>query len=207
MSTATTAANRPEKNKDKTTDKRDAQATAEKILCAAQLAFHEHGFDAATTRDIAGRAGVDIALINRYFGSKLGLFEQAIIPWLSLERFLDLPLESLPEWMSNEYVSGKRYKEFDPFVVMLKSIGSAEAGPILVEALRRQAVEPLMKKLGNNADDAAEARNAEARAIMVTSQLSGLILHFRVVQLDHGSEVLTEMKQLLRTHLEQLMLP
>ena len=36
--------------------------------------FAEHGYNAATTRQIAAAAGVDAALIARYFGSKEGLY-------------------------------------------------------------------------------------------------------------------------------------
>ena len=56
-----------------TTRKRDRAATSQKILGAAVSCFAEHGYDAATTRAIAARAGVSEGLIHRYFGSKEGL--------------------------------------------------------------------------------------------------------------------------------------
>jgi TetR/AcrR family transcriptional regulator, regulator of cefoperazone and chloramphenicol sensitivity len=43
------------------------------LLEAATEEFAEHGFDAATTRDIAERAGCSEGLIHRYFGGKQGL--------------------------------------------------------------------------------------------------------------------------------------
>ncbi|MFI5778364.1 TetR family transcriptional regulator [Nocardia sp. NPDC051570] len=58
--------------------KRDAGATRAAILGAAQELFAERGFERATVRDIAGRAGVNQALLFRYFGSKDELFRSAI---------------------------------------------------------------------------------------------------------------------------------
>jgi Transcriptional regulator len=53
--------------------KRDREATKGALLDAAKMVFAERGFDAATTRDIAGRAGVNEQLIQRYFSGKAGL--------------------------------------------------------------------------------------------------------------------------------------
>ncbi|MEA2183418.1 MAG: hypothetical protein QOF69_2603 [Solirubrobacteraceae bacterium] len=52
----------------------DAQASRQALLDAADALFDERGYDAATVRDIGERAGVDAALIARYFGSKEGLY-------------------------------------------------------------------------------------------------------------------------------------
>ena len=52
----------------------DAQASREALLEAAEAIFDERGYDAATVRDIGERAGVDAALIARYFGGKEGLY-------------------------------------------------------------------------------------------------------------------------------------
>jgi AcrR family transcriptional regulator len=57
---------------------RDAQATREALLGSARAVFDESGYDRATTREIGERAGVDPALIARYFDSKEGLFLAAI---------------------------------------------------------------------------------------------------------------------------------
>ena len=43
------------------------------LLAAAREVFAEIGFDAATTREIADRAGCSESLIHRYFGGKDGL--------------------------------------------------------------------------------------------------------------------------------------
>lgn len=48
--------------------------TKSKILAIAQELFAELGFDATSTRLIAKNAGVNIAMLNYYFGGKEGLY-------------------------------------------------------------------------------------------------------------------------------------
>ena len=56
----------------------DAEASRRALLDAGRAVFDEVGYDRATTREIGERAGVDPALIARYFESKEGLFIAAI---------------------------------------------------------------------------------------------------------------------------------
>ena len=44
------------------------------ILDVAEKVFSDLGFDGASTRTISGEAGVNMAMLNYYFGSKEGLF-------------------------------------------------------------------------------------------------------------------------------------
>jgi len=52
--------------------------TRDRILVAALEAFSEKGFDGATTREIAARAGVTLGLLQYYFGSKASLWRAAV---------------------------------------------------------------------------------------------------------------------------------
>jgi AcrR family transcriptional regulator len=58
--------------------RRDAGTTRERLLTAAIELFAERGFDRATVRDIGERAGVDPALIARYFGGKTELYIETL---------------------------------------------------------------------------------------------------------------------------------
>lgn len=52
----------------------------EKILEAAEKLFGEHGYDGTSTRMLAKEAGINIAMLSYYFGSKEKLFE-AMVEW------------------------------------------------------------------------------------------------------------------------------
>src|SRR5262249_51396286 len=53
---------------------RDSEATREALLSTAREVFDELGYERATTRGIAGRAGVAPALTARYSDGREGLF-------------------------------------------------------------------------------------------------------------------------------------
>ncbi len=52
----------------------DGLETREAILSAAEVEFAEKGFELASAREICRRAGVNSALLSRYFGSKAALY-------------------------------------------------------------------------------------------------------------------------------------
>ncbi len=56
----------------------DAAATRARILDSALTRFSSRGVDAVSIRDIAGGAGVSLAMVHHYFGSKEELFETCI---------------------------------------------------------------------------------------------------------------------------------
>jgi TetR/AcrR family transcriptional regulator len=63
-----TGAKRPEPGRD----------TRDRILDGALAVFAERGFDGATTRDIAARAGTNLGLIQYYFAGKERLWREAV---------------------------------------------------------------------------------------------------------------------------------
>lgn len=58
--------------------RRDSARSQELLLQAALALFAERGYDRTTVRDIGDRAGVDPALIARYFDTKAGLYLAAL---------------------------------------------------------------------------------------------------------------------------------
>lgn len=63
-------------------------STEQKIKNAARKVFHEKGFSATRTRDIAEEAGINLALLNYYFRSKQKLFD--IIMAETMQDFLKI---------------------------------------------------------------------------------------------------------------------
>src|SRR3954452_22162933 len=55
----------------------------EAVLTATLELLHEFGFDGAKIQDIAGRSGVALATIYRYFGSRDCLIYEATLRWTS----------------------------------------------------------------------------------------------------------------------------
>lgn len=78
------------------------QTTQRKLLRAAADAFAAQGYDAASTRAIADRAGVNIALIAYHFGGKDGLYEVVLEDWVR-------PLqEAVDRELAGVHAAGKR---------------------------------------------------------------------------------------------------
>lgn len=85
------------------------------ILDVAERIFSDMGFDGASTRLISGEAGVNMAMLNYYFGSKEGLFlavfdrkitsfqyilqnigsNEQMTSWEKIEKYIDLYSEKI----------------------------------------------------------------------------------------------------------------
>ena len=80
-------------------------ATRAAILEAAKKIFAAKGFDAATVRDICTEAGVNIALVSRYFGSKSGLYAEvcrSLLDGLAAPlAHLDSGISTAEDWRRN----------------------------------------------------------------------------------------------------------
>ncbi|GAA1450065.1 TetR/AcrR family transcriptional regulator [Nocardiopsis tropica] len=57
---------------------RGREATRERILASARELFTDEGYGSVSSRMIASHAGVNVALINRYFGAKRGLLTEIL---------------------------------------------------------------------------------------------------------------------------------
>ena len=56
----------------------DAHATRSRILSGALDLFADRGMTGVTTRDVAAAAGVSLAMVHHYFGSKEGLYRACL---------------------------------------------------------------------------------------------------------------------------------
>ncbi len=77
----------------------DGQMTREAILAAATEEFAEKGFEGTSSRSICARAGVNNALMNRYYGTKENLYR---IVAKSLFGDLGAPLTKLADGVKDE---------------------------------------------------------------------------------------------------------
>jgi AcrR family transcriptional regulator len=149
--------------------KRSAPATRQAILDAAKYCFSSEGYDQVGVREIAARAGVDPALINRYFGSKEGLFSEVIGGKFDLRHIAGDDLSTLGETMLRAICKKKSDDGHDPLAALLRSYSSEVAREKLRAAMIHGFVEPLAARLSGP--------NARERAELVGSTLLGILVY------------------------------
>ena len=165
---------------------RNAAQTKLAILAVARRAFSERGYELVGVREVAQLAGVDRALIVRYFGSKQGLFEAALENALTIEPIIQLKHKDFGKKVVELFLSWSGYTG-------LAMISSAGANPALRAhynaVCERQMIEPLANWLG--------PPNARARATSLYMIFSGFysLWHLEFMPLQ-------DMDPKLRTWLE-----
>ena len=154
--------------------KRSAPATRQAILEAAKHCFSSEGYDQVGVREIAARAGVDPSLINRYFGSKEGLFSEVIGGKFDLRHMAGDDLATLGETMLRSICKKKSDDGHDPLAALLRSYSSAVAREKLRAAMIHGFVEPLAARLpGSNTRERAELIGATLLGILVYRAVAG----------------------------------
>lgn len=144
-------------------------STREKLLQAARALFWTRGYSNVSVRDITGAAGVDAALVSRYFGSKEGLFEATLVDIPTWEPLLadqsDL-LARAAEAFSQPYDPISDL--VNPYTLLLTNV----VDPVMGDRIRALVAEglskPLAAKLGG---DQAEERAALLLAILFGAAL------------------------------------
>lgn len=160
--------------------RRGAEATSAVIIQAAAELFSARGYDGSSTRDIAEKAGVNVALINRYFGSKAGLFDAAIVPMLTIHGLVEGDMAGFGERVAAYYFGALPDKTADPILAVLRSTGSAEIAESLRATLRAKFVDELASNL--------DGHDATARAAMIIMQIAGVDVMVRVLRVLPGDE-------------------
>jgi len=135
--------------------RRDAASTRRLLLSAARRRFARNGYAATTVRDIADEAGVNVALISRYFASKEGLFEaclQGVGDELGDTVGPDVGLDQVPRRIAR-HLSGQHVGEHpNQLLLLLRSSGDERAEQIRLGILRSFA-ERMAAAAGRRPDD------------------------------------------------------
>lgn len=126
---------------------KNSQRTRLAILEAAQEAFSVRGYRDTGVRDITARAGVSTALVNRYFGSKEMLFEEALSDMLDATRIVDIPRERFGETILELLLKGVGPRHI-PLPMIMMASGDPSARAITERLLRQQVHEPLARWFG-----------------------------------------------------------
>lgn len=179
MSTAPDPAAVPRRRRGRRSGGQDTRAG---LLEAARAEFAERGFDGATVRRIAERAGVDPAMVNHWFGGKEKLFVAT----------MEIPFD--PAAVRAEVLTGDDDGLGERVVGRFLAVwDSAAGGGAMAALLRSVTAHELAARmlrefvtrviLGPIVDRVAPDRPAE-RGALVASQLIGMAMVRYVLQLE-----------------------
>jgi AcrR family transcriptional regulator len=149
---------------------RNAAATRAAILDSARRHFARESYETVGLREIAGDAGIDPALVGRYFGNKEKLFKEAvrgddqhIMQGVARDdlaaHFTSLILDEEGE------DSADHTAKIDRLLILLRSASSPKASRIIREAIDEDILEPVAAVLGGE--------HAELRASLCLAVLMG----------------------------------
>jgi AcrR family transcriptional regulator len=168
--------------------RRDAQASRRALLEAASALFDERGYESATVREIGERAGVDPALIARYFGGKEGLF------LATLERDDGRSLPTDPAAALAAILRGSAHHGVGPIALSMVRPGASDSlRERTAGIVRTRVIEPLAAELdARGVPDArlrAEALYSVALGISLT-RASGTLPALAAADVDSLAELL-----------------
>lgn len=139
--------------------KRDAAGTRAAILEAAQGQFARLGYDCAVLRDITRDAGVDVALVKRYFGGKEALFLEALKASFKPGAMQDWDRETFPREMAVTMADSPHVHEerTHRFQFLLRAATSPTTASMLNVLVQERFLGPIREWLGGE-DAQARAR-------------------------------------------------
>lgn len=117
---------------------RDRDASERRIRDAAIALFAQHGYDEVTVRMIAAEARVNVALINRYFGSKVKLFSAALAAESPAKDLSGLTAVELPGFLATR--SATACKDRTTLRALYRSTNAPEAREVLRELVETRVV-------------------------------------------------------------------
>ncbi len=148
-----------------------AFATREKLLTEARRLLWARGYSNVPLREIAQGAGVDVALVSRYFGGKLGLFKA------TLEGAFDTPdvpdADTLVEVVLRMFVEAPRDGE-TPSVLQLIQTNAND--PDVGDLVRQAQADGMQNKL-------EDLLGSPARAALFMSVLLGFAVAEKTLKL------------------------
>jgi AcrR family transcriptional regulator len=160
--------------------RRDSARSRELLLRAAVELFAERGFDRTTIREIGERAGVDPALIARYFGGKTQLYLAAVQVEHGDQTPADLLDEERLAWLLS------RFEQRGPGPVFQAAVLPSD-DPKIQDAARahlyRRLVDPLRERFEREGLD-----RPHLRAELAVAAFGGVVLARSGGALEHLAE-------------------
>ncbi|ANE81852.1 TetR family transcriptional regulator [Mycobacterium adipatum] len=148
--------------------RRPGTETKAAILAAARERFAAEGYERGTIRAIAADAGIDPAMVMRYFGNKEGLFAAAAEFDLELPDLSVVPVEQLGAALAEHFV--QRWERDEALLILLRAGVTNDA---VAERMRTIFAAQLAPVIGKALGD---SRQAPLRASLAASQVLGMAL-------------------------------
>ncbi|HTI66458.1 MAG TPA: TetR family transcriptional regulator [Caulobacteraceae bacterium] len=171
-------------SKDAPPRRRNAQATQAAIVEAARVRFMSSAYEQVSLRDVAAAAGIDPALVIRYFGSKEGLFERVLRTDLAAPGGSALvgDRKTFGQRMASDHF--RRNADHTHYETINTAIWSA-ASPVAAKIVKQDVEERFVRPIAS----ALEGPDAEIRAALIMAVLMGtsILRHMLAVPpLDGG---------------------
>jgi AcrR family transcriptional regulator len=192
----------------------------EKILSAAERLFCQHGFDGVSTRSLAKEAGVNIAMLSYYFGSKEKLYESTIQHLIEKKRDnihnllkgLNSPIDKVYAivdfYVDKVFIQGEAYKIF------MREVSISQSSKISGDILKffMQNVDT-MKSLFLEGFSMGVFRKVDVEMTIMTLMASvnhltyNPALYAKVFNLDENNPISSNenLKKRLKDHLKNLL--
>jgi len=149
--------------------------TKARILAAARKHFGASGYERATIRAIAADAGIDPALVMRYFGTKEKLFAAAAEFNLRLPDLTAVPRGSVGSVLVGYFLD--RWESDDALQALLRAAVSHQVAVARLRAIFATQVMPAVAPLS------PDRRAAATRVGLVATQMLGMALCRYVLRL------------------------
>ncbi len=148
--------------------RRDAAATRAALLTAARMLMVQHGVEGTSTREVAAAAGVNQALVYRYFGSKEKLFAEAAASGGASpdDIIARTPLADLPGALLDRVLTVAAAEEAGELSTLLSAANDQGVRAILKERVEAAFTTQLAARL--------TGPDAELRAELLASLIAGV---------------------------------
>lgn len=206
--------------------------TRQQLIHAALDVFGEYGLQAATTREIANRAGHNIATIAYHFHSKDGLY-LAVANWIAdyirqtyrplmveIDAFMQRPpheqsTDQVMDYLRQALLYLGRLMTRSETLNLSRIMSREQLSPTAAYPLiHQQVIEPMHRMMTQLVARYAGLDDSDRKAVIHTHALLGEVLSFRVARetillragwQDIGTEEATLIQQVLVEHLEILL--
>jgi len=156
--------------------RRDAASTKARILAAARQLFAEVGYAGTGIRDIAALAGVSYTMLGRYYGSKAGLLEAALIDSTTMD-----PVIAADRTRFGEHLAGlvtRNLADGQQTAMTMLAAADPVAREIALKVVEERVVQPLAAWVGEP--------HARERAIAIMMLGGGFVTYSQHLPLLAG---------------------